>query len=525
MDDLLKYGIGLDLFNNIDSLEKARDRVVALVEILKTSSLLLEVDLGHYRGVPSLSFVEEGSNGFARMHDVVRDVAKAIASKDPHQFVVIEALGLQGWQQMVLKLENRTRISLNCRDIHELPERLVCRKLEFFLLNGNDNFLKIPDTFFEDMGEVRVLSLFSIDLGQMPSSLHLLPNLRILCIHRCRTAADLTILGELKNLQILSLVLGNILELPEKMKQLTDLSMLSLRCCQILDPRNVISSLSRLEYLCMRNSFDSWESGGVDGGRRNACLYELKHLSCLRALELVIPSSCLLPKDVCFEKLTRYNIIAGCEWDQCFDSTKNNDSTKASRRLLLREVKGRHLLKCSELLKTVEVLELIRLVDIKHFVYELDCNAFPQLKYLFISKSDAMQYIINTLDMEWVRRPHLSAFPLLEELELRYLNQLEAVCHGPIPMGCFANLRVLIIEWCLRLKRILWLPTTQARESVLVFPQLGSLKLEHLPNLINFYSTGTSGSQEACSSFFNQVCLIFIFNFCHSALFNFQLLL
>ena len=134
-----------------------------------------------------------------------------------------------------------------------------------------------------------------------------------------------------------------------------------------------------------------------------------------------------------------------------------------------------------------------------------------------------MQYIMNTREMEWVDPPR--AFPLLERLKLRCLEQLEAVWHGRFPVGCFANLRVLDIEECDSLKYIIWLPTTQARESVQVFPQLVSLKLERLPNLINFYSTGTSGSQEPGSSFFNQVCLIFIFNFCHSALFNFQLLL
>ncbi|KAJ9682160.1 hypothetical protein PVL29_018175 [Vitis rotundifolia] len=48
LDDLLKYGMGLDLFDNIDSLEQARDRVVALVK-LKASSLLLDAHAdGHY---------------------------------------------------------------------------------------------------------------------------------------------------------------------------------------------------------------------------------------------------------------------------------------------------------------------------------------------------------------------------------------------------------------------------------------------------------------------------------------------
>ena len=42
LDDSLKYGMGLDLFDNIDSLEQARDTVVALLKLLKASSLLLD---------------------------------------------------------------------------------------------------------------------------------------------------------------------------------------------------------------------------------------------------------------------------------------------------------------------------------------------------------------------------------------------------------------------------------------------------------------------------------------------------
>ncbi|XP_059598477.1 probable disease resistance protein At4g27220 [Vitis vinifera] len=206
LDDLLKYGMDLDLFDYIDALEQARNKLLTLVEILKASSLLLEVEDGSYREAPSLVFVEEG-NGFVRMHDVVRDVAKAIASKDPHhRFVVKEDVRLQEWEKRDGELRNCTGISLKCTHVHELPEGLVCPKLGFFLLNGNDNFLKIPDTFFKEMKEVRVLSLFRIDLTQLPSSLHFLSNLRTLCLHRCRTLKDITILGELKKLQILSLV-------------------------------------------------------------------------------------------------------------------------------------------------------------------------------------------------------------------------------------------------------------------------------------------------------------------------------
>ena len=109
----------------ITSMQQARNKLLTLVEILKASSLLLEVEDGSYREAPSLVFVEEG-NGFVRMHDVVRDVTKAIASKDPHhQFVVKEDVRLQEWEKRDGELRNCTGISLKCTHVHELPEGLI----------------------------------------------------------------------------------------------------------------------------------------------------------------------------------------------------------------------------------------------------------------------------------------------------------------------------------------------------------------------------------------------------------------
>ena len=354
-------------------------------------------------------------------------------------------------------------------------------------MDSNDDSLKIPDTFFEEMKEVRVLNLSGVDLTRLPSSLKFLSNLRTLCLYgygyRSRLK-DIAMVGELRKLQSLSLVKCGIGEFPESMKQLSDLRVLSLRHCPTFIPRNVISSLSRLEHLCLRIIFYRWE--GVEGRWRNFWFSELKHLSCLRALEVEIPGPCLLPEDVSFQNLTRHDIFIGYQ--------RECDSM---------------------LLKTVEVLDMRYLDDIKHFVNELDCDGFLQLKYLSVSWSNSVHYIMNTMETEIKRvDPPASTFPLMEELKLRELYELEAVCQGPIPKGCFANLRVLSIHNCRSLKCVIWLPTlaTQVRESILEFPQLQQLELEDLPNIIEFYFTRiTTGSQEPLiiPLFNQQVCIFY----------------
>ena len=489
MDHLLKYGMGLGLFACIDSLKQARNRLVTLVKILKDSSLLLDVEDGQ-SDQSSCLFFEYDQNKFFRMHRFVRDVARAIAWDDPHRFVVKEALQSEGWSRMEKEFSKCTGILLKCRDIRVLSDGLVCPKLELLLLNSNDSSLRIPDTFFKEMEELKVLDLSKMCLTSLPSSLHFLPNLRTLCLDHCQLR-DIAIIGELKKLQILSFVSSNIEQLPKEMMQLVDLRLLDLRNCSYLKviPRNVISSLSRLEYLCMENSFTQWEVEGFSSGESNACLSELRHLPFLRALDVKIPDPNMLPPDMLFDDLTRCRILVGDHWMW-------HRTYKASRMLKLSKFKSLHPVNCfSKLLKRIEDLELKTLNDTKHVVKELDMEGFLELKHLHIHDSPGIQYIIYSMD-QWVSSR--SAFPILEELHLRDLINLDAVCLGPIPVGCFRNLRILQVGSCENLRYLFVLPTGERRE--LVFPQLRSLSLEDLPKLSNFYSTGTTATQESLTS-------------------------
>ncbi|XP_004292886.1 PREDICTED: disease resistance protein At4g27190-like [Fragaria vesca subsp. vesca] len=66
IEDLVRYGLGLGLFEDIDSMVEGRNRVETLVQTLKSRFLLLDSDEKEY----------------VRMHDVVRDVAIHIASEE-----------------------------------------------------------------------------------------------------------------------------------------------------------------------------------------------------------------------------------------------------------------------------------------------------------------------------------------------------------------------------------------------------------------------------------------------------------
>ncbi|KAL6333052.1 hypothetical protein AAG906_022749 [Vitis piasezkii] len=95
------------------------------------------------------------------------------------------------------------------------------------------------------------------------------------------------------------------------------------------------------------------------------------------------------------------------------------------------------MVKCfSKLLKRSQDLCLRGLNDTKHVVYELDKEGFVELKYLSLWECPTVQYILHSsTSVEWVPPPIPSV-----------------LCHGPIPMGSFGNLRILRLENCERLK-------------------------------------------------------------------------
>ncbi|KAL6324302.1 hypothetical protein AAG906_007432 [Vitis piasezkii] len=152
---------------------------------------------------------------------------------------------------------------------------------------------------------------------------------------------------------------------------------------------------------------------------------------------------------------------------------------------------------CSRIsLQCRDFRELPERLDTKHVLYELD---FLQLKRLRISDCPGIQYIVNS--MKGV--PSYRALPILEELYIKDLGNMDAVCYGPIPEGSFGKLRSLDVFDCKRLKSFILLPMEQGRDGS-VLPGMGSLDSTR-----DFSSTGTSATQELCTSdvptpFFNE---------------------
>ncbi|XP_057991816.1 probable disease resistance protein At4g27220 isoform X2 [Hevea brasiliensis] len=429
--DLLLYSMGLDLLRGKDTVADARNKVYKLVRDLKASCLLLDGD----------------RNGSLKMHDVVRDTALDIASKSQHSFTFRDVVETKEWPNRDFR--SCSRIALPSCEIHELPERLECPKLELLVLGrgsihskGPD--LNISDIFFEGITKLKVLHFTGMCLRSLPPSLRYLTNLLTLCLDEC-VLRDASVIGELKRLEVLSFRRSMIEELPREIAHLTGLKLLDLSDCDKLKviPANVISRLSLLEELYMRNSFGQWELQGLNSSN-NASLAELKNLSRLTTLEIDVPDVEMLPKDLFSNKLERYDIVIG-------KKRHRYDEYLSSRRLriwLNTDIHLDHGL--ALLLKKAEVLYLDNVKGIKSILYDMDREGFQRLKHLDIENSDDIQYIINST----VQVPSLNVFPILESLSLNNLVSLEKICYGRLTTGPFTKLRILKVGKCNRLKSL-----------------------------------------------------------------------
>ncbi|KAF2298653.1 hypothetical protein GH714_024508 [Hevea brasiliensis] len=234
ISDLLKYSMGLGLFNQRTTLKAKRDRLLKVISDLKMSSLLLEGD----------------NHEQVKIHDVVRSFATSIASEHHHVFTAACQTELEEWPNKDF-FEQCTSISLPYCNIPKLPEVLEFPKLKSFFMFNNSS-LKIPENLFSRMEELKVLDLTGMHLSPLPLSLQYLENLQTLCLDDC-VLEDISAIGELKQLQVLSFIQSTIVRLPSEVSKLTRLRLLDLSQCRKLEviPPDVLSRLAQLEELYM----------------------------------------------------------------------------------------------------------------------------------------------------------------------------------------------------------------------------------------------------------------------------------
>ncbi|XP_045801152.1 probable disease resistance protein At4g27220 [Trifolium pratense] len=488
---------GLGLYRHAHTLTNARTRYYKLINDLKASSLLLESEPERIR-----------------IHDVVRDVAQSIASTTRPTYSVPRYTLIKQFPDMD-QLRKCHQIIVSWSYIYKVPEKLECPELMLLLLQNVGDYLKVPDEFFSGMRELKVIVLHGMMLTPSPPpSLCHLTKIHTLILSGC-VLEDISIVSELRSLEILRLERSDIKELPKEIGQLTNLRMLNLTNCSglIFIPANLISSLISLEELYLGNCFIQWHVKGSKDHMNNASLEELRNLSHLTALDIMIQDASDWPRDLqVFEQLESYNIFVGDMWK--WSLVWSVIDYESSRILKLSDSRSSSILLdrgFNFLLKSAKDMCLAK-ICVRNVLHELNREGFPQLKHLCIQDSTELQYIVNSMGLV---HPY-PALPNLETLALQNLFNLEEICHGPITIQSFTKLKSFEVKGCDKLKNLLCsslvrnLPqlleikisdckmiteiiTVQTSEGdkeidKIMLPKLRSLELEHLPSLISFCS-------------------------------------
>ncbi|KAL7197583.1 hypothetical protein ACSBR2_020176 [Camellia fascicularis] len=473
---LVRYGIGLRWFEAIDKVDEVRDRVNVLVDQLKSCYLLLDGDK------------EEE----IKMHDVVRAVAISIAAKDKHGFMTIHGAKSREWPKKAT-YELNTSISVISNEIEEFPGGLTCSKLEFLLIKCWNSSLKIPSNFFEGMGELKVLDLIIMkDISLLPSSLQFLTNLLTLHLDYSQKFDNISVIGKLLNLEILSIRRSDIEELPEEIGGLVNLKLLDLTRCRKLKriAPGVISALVQLQELYMGGCEIIWEREGNEGGE-NASLREFESLSNLNTLEIGIKDVVCLPRIPLFSKLTKYSILIGYDANLTFPKEY---ITRLRKLFSLRLPDTCTIpLECggiNSLLRSSAFVDLTGegLEDAVQELFREGVEGLQHLKELTIRYCATPECFVNT--MKWVpRTPNAipPIFPILEKLKLCSPYNLRKICHCQLPTGSFGKLKHLEIEHCHGMEEVIWKEKGEDdATNKMEFPALESMTLFNLPMLIGF---------------------------------------
>ncbi|XP_068339691.1 probable disease resistance protein At4g27220 [Pyrus communis] len=475
---LVRYGWVRGYFTSIVTLEDARNRVHSLVDQLKRRFLLLDSD------------VSEAT----KMHDVVRDVAISIASRDSHGFLIRSHAENKGWSNLST-YDHYTTISLVGE--LEIPVGLKCPKLELLQMMKGRFSEGSMDIICDAMKELKVLALVEMEVLGSSRSLGVLKNLQTLCLDGSDFDGMSTdVIGGLENLEILSFRgCASMRELPREIGRLKQLRLLDTTNCWKLEviPHGIFSGLSRLEELYMMGSFAKWDLGTGREDKRMASISEVMSLSDhLKVLSIEIPPNVihLLPKDLVLKSPTiKFRICLGTgklmmmttyAFENCLVIVESD-----ARELMESQAVGLMLKKSKKLV----------LGNVKNFsaLTELDEEGFQDLKVLYLDHCPNIEYLVNGTSALF---PHIQSASQLSNSFLTNLRFLRLSYCGVLKYAFslsvvrnLVQLEELDIDGCDQMEEIV---SKQGREldeeaDMISFHKLTNLNLLGLHNLVGFF--------------------------------------
>ncbi|KAM0044598.1 putative P-loop containing nucleoside triphosphate hydrolase, leucine-rich repeat domain superfamily [Helianthus debilis subsp. tardiflorus] len=474
LETLTHYGLALGIFNNPDSIHDTKDIVQLAVESLKSSFLLLPVDIK----TPLFITFKEEEEELLKMHDLVRDMALFITSKGDDKFLVKSGKGLREWQPRSNVIKSYKKISLMENKISKLPDyELDLPYLDTLLIQMNEVSI-VPDELFRGMKELKVLDMSGNNISSLPQSLTQLTKLHLLDLSGNRSLCEISILGGLSCLEILKLRRTGIINIPEEIGQLTNLRLLDVYFCYDLSyvTPGVISKLTMLEELYVE----------LVQGDCNFTV-ELSKLTLLKILHLRVCELRYIPK---IETLIEFDIgRPGCAmglYKRCLQVSGYN---KCSWTTPIRK-----------LIQLSEMLTLSYIEDLDNILPDLYQEGFDELRHIVLRRCGNVRSLVKTCDLDGIQTSNESGpmktkgkfFSHVEVIHLDHLDRLELLWDNPHQYISFCNLVEILIFNSSSLLKLF--PISVAQGLV----NLKGLTISNCESLVNVISDGdeqTTGSE------------------------------
>ncbi|PWA78880.1 NB-ARC domains-containing protein [Artemisia annua] len=450
LERLAYYGVGLQFFEDLKSLEDARDSVQNAVELLKSSCLLLDGD----------------DELTTKMHDVVQ------ARKN-----------LTEWEPRIGSLESYTGISLMFNRICKLPGgyELNIPLLKIFLIQGNHRLSEISDEFTQAMKEAKVIDFEYNNISSLPKSLNQLTRLRMLNLGGNRSLRNVSILGELKQLEILILSKTGITEIPQEIGELVKLRLFHVARC-----RGVLSKLHWLEELSIGYY-------PVEEGKYNS-LVEIGKLSKLTSLNLWVPHIWLIPEGDDLKRLKRFSIRISGEDDSY------NGIVSGNRTLILDTpfLDISHLMNVRKLIEVSDDIFLGFIENLNSIIHFVSCEGLG-LKFINLFGCANLLCLVDSRVLDEIQTFHPSKthkgvkentrfLPKLEELTLFNLRRLKVIWNCPDQYISLNNLVTLEISFCPMLEKLFTISVAQG------LVNLQKLRIQRCESLKEVISDGDEES-------------------------------
>ncbi|KAE8652346.1 probable disease resistance protein At5g63020 [Cucumis sativus] len=439
--NLQMYAMCMRLLNKVKTWEDSKNRVMKLVNDLISSSLLLEAE-------------SDSKDKYVKMHDVVRDVAIHIASKEGNMSTLnIGYNKVNEWEDECRSGSHRA-IFANCDNLNNLPLKMNFPQLELLILRVSywlvEDNLQIPYAFFDGMVKLKVLDLTGMcclrPLWTTPS----LNNLQALCMLRCEFN-DIDTIGELKKLEVLRIVKCNMLDhLPPTMSQLTHLKVLEVLNCPKLEvvPANIFSSMTKLEELKLQDSFCRWgeEVWYKDRLVKNVTVSELNCLPCLSNLSLESWNVKILSEissQTC-KKLKEFWICSN-ESDDFIQPKVSNEY--ATTLMLNIESQVGSIDEGLEIL--LQRSERLIVSDSKgnfiNAMFKPNGNGYPCLKYLWMIDENGNSEMAHLIGSDFTSLKYLIIFGM---------KRLENIVPRHISLSPFKKVKTIAIQFCGQIRNL-----------------------------------------------------------------------